>query len=199
MKLFAREASKSALSILLLMFLFFVWTTPSNCQDRMKPETIMAVTTGTGTQAGQITQIMLQIYEFSTDEDRQILVDAFNKGQNRGLTNALSKMKVVGRISITGRLGMDVSYIRLIPTPTGRQIRFVTNRTILVGEAYADSVDPIQSFSLTGGVIDLNDTDKKQSKGVLYPAAKFVINKQGQLEIKLNQYAWNLTVTDDKR
>ena len=57
-----------------------------------------------------------------TPEDRQILVDAFQKGQNQGLVNALQKMKAVGRIQIPGTLGYDVSFIRMIPTPTGRTI-----------------------------------------------------------------------------
>jgi hypothetical protein len=54
------------------------------------------------------------IYEFSTPEDKQVLVDAFKKGQNQGLVNALTKMPAVGRIAITGILGYDLSYIRLI-------------------------------------------------------------------------------------
>jgi hypothetical protein len=41
--------------------------------------------------------------EYSTEEDRQILVEAFKKGQNQGLVNALTKMKAVGRIAITGK------------------------------------------------------------------------------------------------
>lgn len=167
-------------------------------QDKMKPETITAVTTGSGTQSGQMTSVMVTINEFSTEEDRQILVDAFNKAQNTGLTNALSKMKAVGRISITGTLGMDITYIRLIPTPTGRQIRFVTNRTIAHGKALPDEHSP-QSFTLTGGVFDLNDSDRKKSKGVLYPAARLVIDKEGQLQIQLNQEVWNLADIIDKK
>lgn len=182
---------------LLVLCLFALGNTPSFSQGRPKAETIQAVTTGTGTQAGQITTMMLIIYEFSTDEDKQILVDAFNKSQNQGLFNALSKMKAIGRISLTGTLGMDVSYIRMFPTPTGRKIRFVTNRTIAYGEAYYDNSP--QSFNLTGGELDLNDSDRKQSKGVLYPAAKLVIDKEGQLQIQLNQNVWQLVDIIDKK
>ena len=192
------KVSKFAVGGLLFTVLLTGGSTQSLSQDRMKPETITAVTTGTGTQAGQMTSVMVLIYEYSTEEDQQILVDAFNKAQNRGLTNALSKMKAVGRISITGTLGMDISYIRQMTTPTGRQIRFVTNRTIAYGEAYVDDSAP-QSFSLTGGVIDLNDDDRKKSKGVLYPAAKLAIDKEGQLQIQLNQNAWNLADITDKK
>jgi len=76
---------------------------------------------GTSTQLGQVVGITVIIYEYSTPFDRQVLVQAFDKGQNQGLVNALTKMKAVGRISITGTLGYDLSYIRLIPTPTGRK------------------------------------------------------------------------------
>jgi hypothetical protein len=182
---------------LLLVGLLTVGTTHSSSQERPKAETITAVTTGTGTQAGQMTTVMVMIYEYSAEEDRQILLDAFTKGQNQGLTNALSKMKAVGRISITGTLGMDISYVRMIPTPTGRKIRFVTNRTIAYGEAYSDNSP--QSFSLTGGEFDLNDSDRKKSKGVLYPAAKLGLDKEGQLQIQLNQNVWNLADIIDKQ
>jgi len=188
---------KLAVGGLLLVALVMAGSIPSSSQDRMKPETITAVTTGTGTQSGQMTTIMVTIYEFSTEEDRQILLDAFARGQNQGLFNALTKMKAVGRISMTGTLGMDISYIRLIPTPTGRKLRFVTNRAIAYGEAYSDNSP--QSFNLTGGEFDLNDTDRKKSTGVLYPAAKLVIDKEGQLQIQLNQNAWRLADITDKK
>jgi hypothetical protein len=130
------------------------------------------------------------IYEYSTPEDRQVLVQAFNKGQNQGLVKALNKMRAVGHIAITGTLGYDLSFIRMIPTPTGRKIRFVTNRPITFGEAWTDSSS--QSFDLTGGEFDLNETDKSKSTGVLYPLAQLAIDKQGQLQIQLNQNAWTL-------
>jgi hypothetical protein len=195
----APNIHKLGISCLLLVAVLTIGTSRSSSQGRPKAETIQAVTTGSGTQAGQITTMMLQIYEFSTDEDRQILLDAFQKGQNQGLFNALSKMKAIGRISLTGTLGMDVSYIKMAPTPTGRKIRFVTNRTIAYGEGYADNSNATGTFNLTGGEFDLNDSDRKQSKGVLYPAAKLAIDKEGQLQIQLNQNAWNLADIIDKR
>lgn len=158
---------------------------------RDKNETIDATAYGTSTQLGRNIGITLIIYEFSTPEDRQILVEAFQKGQNQGLVNALQKMKAVGRINIPGTLGYDVSFIRMIPTSTGRKIRFVTNRKIAFAEAYADSQS--QSFDLTAGEMDLNDQDKSKSTGVLYPACQFTINKDGELQIELNQNAWRLS------
>jgi len=155
-----------------------------------KSETLEASAMGTGSQLGQEIGITLDIYEFSTPEDRQILLDAFAKGQNQGLVNALSKMKAVGHCSITGTLGYDVSYIRLTNTPTGRKIVFVTNRQIRFGEAFFDTQS--QNFNLTAGEFDLNDTDKNKSTGLVYPAAKLVIDKEGQLHIDLTENPWKL-------
>lgn len=159
-------------------------------RDHIKSETIEATAMGTGTQMGANVGVTLDIYDYSTPEDRQVLVQAFEKGQNQGLVNALSRMRAVGHCSITGTLGYDVSYIRMIPTPTGRKIRFVTNRLLRYGEVYWDTQS--QAFNLTGGEIEINDQDKSRSTGVLFPAAQLAIDKEGQLQIELNQNAWKL-------
>ncbi|MFZ3216685.1 MAG: hypothetical protein WA192_11555 [Candidatus Acidiferrales bacterium] len=178
------------ISFFLLVGLLLIGSTLGASADRVKAETIDASAMGTGSQLGQTIGISVIIYEFSTPADRQILVDAFAKGQNQGLVNALTKMKAVGHISITGTLGYDLSYIRLIPTPTGRKIRFVTNRQIRFGEAFFDTQS--QSFNLTGGELNLDDQDKSKNSGVLYPAAQLAIDKEGQLQIDLNQNPWKL-------
>jgi hypothetical protein len=175
---------------LLLTTLLLTAVTLARSADERKVETIDATATGTSTQLGQIVNVKVTIYEYSSDEDRQILIDAFKKGQNQGLVNALTKMKSVGRIAITGTLGYDLSYIRLVPTPTGRKIRFVTNRLLRFGEAYYNT--QTTAYNLTAGEFDINDSDKNKSAGVLFPAAQLVINKEGQLEFQLNKNPWKL-------
>ena len=123
-------------SLLVATLLVAVTLALSADDKKFKVGTIDATATGTSTQMGQIVNVKMTIYEFSTEEDRAILIEAYKKGQNEGLVNALTKMKAVGRIAITGTIGYDLSFIRLIPTPTGRKIRFVTNRQIRFGEAY---------------------------------------------------------------
>src|SRR2546428_11338817 len=98
---------------------------------------------------------------YSTPADKQILVQAFEKGQNQGLVNALSKMKAAGHIEGTGTLGDDCRYIRMIPTPTGRKNRFVTKRLLRFGEGYWDT--PSTAYHLTGGGIYLEQTDKSKN------------------------------------
>jgi hypothetical protein len=175
---------------LLLASLLLTAVTIALAADDRKVETIDATATGTSTQMGRVVSVKVTIYEYSTDEDRQVLIESFKKGQNQGLVNALTKMKSVGRIAITGTIGYDLSYIRLVPTPTGRKIRFVTNRVLRFGEAYYNTQST--AYNLTAGEIEINDSDKDKSAGVLYPAAQLVINKEGQLEFQLNKNPWKL-------
>ncbi len=178
------------LGSLLGLGLMAVGSIPSLSQDRPKPEIIQAVAMGTSTQVGQQFHVRLIINEYSTEEDRQILIEAFEKGKNQGLVNALEKMRAVGRIAIEGTLGYDISYIRSIPTPTGRKIRFITNRLLRFGETYYSTRSA--DYNLTGGELDLNDQDRSKSTGVLYPLAKLRLDKDKQLSLDLNMNPWKL-------
>ena len=181
---------KIALRGALLVGLLAGVAPPFFSREHAKYETIEATAMSTGSQLGSSAGVSLEIYEYSTPEDRQILVQAFAKGQNQGLVNALSRMKAVGHCSITGTIGYDVAFVRMLPTPTGRKILFVTNRLLRFGEVYWDTQS--QSYNLTAGEIDLNDQDKSKSTGVLYPLAQLAIDKDGHLQIELNQNPWKL-------
>jgi hypothetical protein len=180
--------SRIAIGSLALACTLMIGSLPGFARD--KYETIDAQAFGTSTQMGQNIGVTLNIYEFSTPADRVVLVQAFEAGQNKGLVNALQKMKAVGHVEITGTLGYDCAYIKMTPTPTGRKIVFVTNRKISFGEAFRDS--PTMSFDLTAGELDINDQDKSKSTGVLYPAAQIVLDKEGKLQLDLNQNPWRL-------
>ena len=176
-------------NISLMVIVSLVIAIPVSARD--KYETIDAQAFGTGAQMGQNIGITLNVYEFSTPADRQVLLQAYTKGQNQGLVNALQKMRAVGHVEITGTLGYDVSYIKMTPTPTGRKIVFATNRPITFGEAWSDSQS--SSFNLTAGVFEINDQDKSKSTGMLYPLAQLVLDKEGQLQLDLNQNPWRLS------
>ncbi len=187
---FNRPICKIVCSSLLLGIFLLATVTALNSQEDRKIETIDSTATGTSTQLGTVVNVKVTIYQYSTDEDRQVLVAAFKKGQNQGLVDALGKMKPVGRIAITGTLGQDLAYIRLIQTDTSRRIRFATNRQIQFGEAYHNTQS--KAYNLTAGEFILDNTDKDKSVGTLYPAAQLIINKEGQLEFQLRKNHWNL-------
>jgi hypothetical protein len=177
---------------LLLATLLLAGNAPVISADTMRTETIDATAMSTSTELGKSVSVKVTILQFSTREDRQVLVDAFKKGQGQGLVDALSKMRSVGSIAITGTLGYKLSYIALIPSPTGRKIRFVTSGRIRLGEAYDKGSGNTYNYNLSGGEFDLNDSDKKKSAGVLYPAADVIINSEGQVQFELRKNAWKL-------
>ena len=179
---------KTLLHGAILLALIFVFMTSSQSQAQ---EVIDATALGTSTQLGRDVPVKLIINRFSTPEERQAVIQAFQKGQNQGLYDALQKMKPDGRIQIPGTVGYDLAFVYQTQTPTGRQIRFVTNRRIQFREAYNNTRS--QAYDLTAGEINIDTQDKNKSQGVLYPAAQFVINKNGELEIQLLQNPWRLT------
>lgn len=76
---------------LVLVFFLALAVLPASAQSRPKAETIEATASGTDFQAGQLVTVTFSIYEYSPLSDQQILNDAFQKGKDQGLYNALSK------------------------------------------------------------------------------------------------------------
>src|SRR6202158_43170 len=99
-------------------------------------EVYQAQAMGQNTQAGQTFNVTVHIDEYSTPEERQILVEAFNTGGSTGLYNALDKMSPRGHIAITGTLGYDIKFARKLPFDEGFKLIVVTNRPVNFREAW---------------------------------------------------------------
>lgn len=158
--------------------------------QKQKSEQISATAMGTSTQLGRMISIDIRINEYSTADDRKVLLEVFQEKGTEGVANALHKMHSKGRIAITGTLGFDLNFIRVFEMPDGsRKIRFVTDRPITFGEAWSASRS--MDYSLSMGEIIISKT-KGETKGTLLPAAKFKVDKSGELEIETLQNPWNL-------
>jgi hypothetical protein len=175
---------------LLLIYMLTLESALVLSQGRSKPEWIEATAMGKDTQLRKEFDVCLIIYGYSPRASNQILVEALQKGDDEGLVNVLSKMKVVGHIAVKGTLGYDVSYIEMIATRTGRKIRFVTSRSLRFGVVYRDSVST--TYNLMAGEFDLDDEDETKSTGVFCPEAELVIDKQGEVQINLTGNPWKL-------
>lgn len=156
-----------------------------------KRETFQATAMGEGTYFGRIFNVTIIIESYSTAEDQQALLEAFNKSGNEGMVNALDKMPSHGRLAITGTLGYDVNYIREFPMANGgRKIRMVTDRPITFGEAWTDSRSMEYNLSAIELIIS---PDKNQSGGTLLPACQFSFSKEKELTIEAYANPWKLT------
>jgi hypothetical protein len=127
---------------------------------------------------------------FARDKDETIDATAFGTGTQLGANIGVT-LNIYQFSTPADKAVLVQAYeIKMIPTPTGRKIVFVTNRQIRFAEAWTDS--QTMSYDLTAGIIEINDQDKSKSTGVLYPAAQLVLDKQGQLQWDLNQNPWKL-------
>jgi len=79
-KVFNHAICKVACGSLLLATLFLTTVTGLNSQEDRKIETIDSTATGTSTQLGTMVNVKVTIFQYSTDEDRAVLVAAFKKG-----------------------------------------------------------------------------------------------------------------------
>ena len=170
----------------------------SVAQDDDKPirEVYQAQAMGQSTQMGQNFNVTIIVERYSTPEERQALVDAFQQAGSEGLFNALDKMHSKGRIAITGTLGYDISFIRKIPAGDGYTLRVLTNRPIRFGEAWVNGRSTDYDLSAVEMTVS---TEKGKSTGVLLPACRFKIDKKTkELEVEAFQNPWKLTNIMDR-
>ena len=178
-----------AIAVVAIVSIVLLPSTGSTAQDTPKRETFQATATGQGTQLGRMHSVNITIEEYSTAEDQQALLDAFKTKGMEGLSNALGKMKSKGRLSITGTLGYEVTYIRSFPTATGRKIRLATNRAIRFGESWGDGRS--MDYNLSAVELDISNENGKTT-GILLPACRFEIDKEKHLAIENYRNPWKL-------
>lgn len=183
------EKSRLAIAVVAIISLIVLPTAGRTAEDAPKRETFQATAMGQSTQLGRMFSINLVINEYSTADDQHALLEAFNSKGMEGLANALGKMKSKGRLSMTGTLGYDVTYIRSFPTETGRKIRLVTSRPISIGEAWADGRS--MDYNLSAIELDISN-EKGKSTGILLPACQFKLDKEKHLTIETYKNPWKL-------
>jgi hypothetical protein len=153
-------------------------------------EVIQCTAQGTSTQLGQQFTLKLTINEYSTEEDRQTLIQAFEKEKSQGIYKALRKLPTRGRIQTPSMTGYDLKFVRLLPNspPGTRKIRIVTDRPITLGETrnQTRSLD----YNLSVVELELNDV-KEKSTGILLPLCEIVIDKKTKeltVEVRENPF-----------
>ena len=187
-----QNTKKSVLAVATVfgLALFLLASFLSVAQDKPKREVFQAQAMGQATQMGRTFNVTVNIAKYSTPEERQVLVEAFEKAGSEGLFNALEKMESKGRIAITGTLGYDISFVRKIPTDNGYKIRVLTNRPIRFGEAWVNGRST--DYNLSALEFDIV-SEKDKSTGVLLPACQFKIDKKTkELVIENYQNPWKL-------
>lgn len=147
-------------------------------QDKPKRETIQAQAMGQNRAAGKTFNVTVSIDSYSTPDDQELLINAFNQGGQAALSKSLSKMKPKGRVAVTGTLGYNIAYVRTFSTENGRKIRLITDRPIQFAEARNNG----RSTDYDLSALELNlDNDKSQNSGSLIIGLRVKVDKDSQL------------------
>jgi hypothetical protein len=160
---------------------------PTAAQD--KPLSFEAIANGEGEDMGLSFGVTVVIESYSSDQERQVLVEAFAKGGNKALASTLKTMPVRGQISFSGHAAYPVTYIRKLPTPTGGKIRLVTNRFASFMETQGTSL--LTDLNLSVLELDLGPDPSKWT-GTFVPACELTLGKNKELELQVYRYPWRL-------
>ena len=157
-----------------------------------KGMTIQATAMGTSTQMGKMYSINIYIQQYSTEDERKTLINAFKQRGQDGLVGVLEDLKPKGRVRFaSGGVGNDVKYIMELPSEKGaRRLRLVTDRNLAFGELYNST----RSRDYSVGAIELILTPDGKGSGTVLPACKLTVDKKKQqVEIETYQNPWKLT------
>lgn len=142
--------------------------------------------------AGRATQMQIGIYEWTTDEERQALIQAFNEGGNEAAYKHLGKLDEKGYLRGAQTMGYQMRYAYAFESDGKRQIVLATDRPISFGEAMTGSLSQENNISF---VVLQVDKETGEGIGQVVWGAEFKVNeKTGQLEIEtLSQNPTKLT------
>jgi hypothetical protein len=133
---------------------------------------------------GRMQTVEIAIERWSTDEERNQLVEAFTSKGSDGLLRALQKTKRVGYIRTPDRLAWDLHYARQRPTGDGgRQVFLATDRNVRFWEVYENTRSTDYPFTL----IQLQLDGESKGEGRMSLATQISVSKDKQ-HIELENY-----------
>ncbi len=140
---------------------------------------------------GANANVTIYIKRYSTDAEAQQLAQALLNGGQEELVKAMEKMKAIGKVELTGRVGFfDLKFIRSRPMDEGgRRILAACDRPIQFLEAYHSG----RSMDYKIGIVELDLKEKaehggkkikEEGEGSLIYAAKIKVIEGNKVEIE---------------
>jgi hypothetical protein len=141
--------------------------------------TIVMAEAGPGVQgAGEMD---ITIDAWSSDAERAALLDAFKKGGNLGLYEALQKQDPHGYISQPGSLGYKIRFARQVKTDTGSKVIVVTDK--FVSNVNFDASSEFLKYPISAAEMVLDA--KGNGKGSMIVGARLSFDAEGDLKIEV--------------
>ncbi len=167
----------------LAAFLFLAAAAGVPARDNKVIDSFTAFAASLGT--GKTAVVQIDIFRWSTDEEREQLLSTLQKFGPDKLLDALEKIRPpVGAIRTSRSIPYDLYYARNNPSPDGgRRIVLATNRRVSFREATSSSRSLQYQFTL----IEIHIDKDGKGEGKLVPAAKVSWDRESK-KIEIENY-----------
>jgi len=174
---------RKTIVLILTAFLFLAGAGTAAARDEKPIETFTAFAAALGT--GQTAIVHIDIYRWSTDEERERLLTTLQEFGPDKLLDALEKVRPpVGSIRTATSLSYELYYARNNPSPDGgRRVILATNRPVSFRELRNGSRRLRYQFTL----IEIHIDKDGKGEGKLVPAARVSWDKEGK-KIEIENY-----------
>ena len=175
---------RRGINSILTLFLFLAGGAISAAPPSKPIETFTAFAVGLGT--GKAGTIKIDIYRWSTDEEREALLNTLVEFGPDKLLDALEKIRPpVGTIRTPTSLAYDLYYARNNPMPdAGRHVVLATNRRV----AFREVVNNTRSMRYQFTLIEIHLDKNGKGEGKLVPAAEVSWDKAAK-RIEIENYS----------
>jgi hypothetical protein len=139
-----------------------------------------------GPVGSQSTTLSINIYEWSDEDDREMVVDAIkeateNKRAYRAVPDTLRKLGKAGYMFLAGGQGWPIRYAQAFEVDGKREIVLAMDRPVTFSEVYSGSA--VRDFDITLIVLKF-DKDASTGEGIASVGTEIKWNEaKGQLEI----------------
>lgn len=139
-------------------------------------------TTAMSLEVGRTSMMDIGIFGWSTEQDREALIAAFQHGGDKALYDLLAKQEEMAFVSLPQTLGYQMRYAFQSESNGKRMITLATNRPIAMGEVMRGSLSQENNISLV--FLGL-DPETGEGTGEMIVGADFGVNKKtGKFEIE---------------
>ena len=131
----------------------------------------------------------INIYEWSTEEDREELLDAIkeateNRRAHRAVPDALRKLGKAGYMFLAGGQGWPIRYARVTETEGTREIILAADRPVTFSEVYSGSA--VRDFDVTLIVLKFEDSGKGEGIASVGTEVKW---NEAENQIEITNYS----------
>jgi len=132
--------------------------------------------------SGRASILEIGIFEWSTDDDRQALITAFNEGGNDAVYKHMSKQDEMAFVRAPNTLGYQMRYAYQAEVDGKRLIVLGTDRPIAMGEVMRDSWTQDNNISIVTLTLD---PETGEGTGTMVFGAEFGVDKKtGKISIE---------------